>query len=322
MLNYYRRYLPGIATTLEPLHKLLRKCVKWTWGTTQQKSFDGVKQLCSADVLVHYYPNKELILHCDVSPYGIGAILSHIMDDNSEKRVAYMSHTPTPSQRNYSQIDREALAIIEAIKKFHQYLYHRKFHLLTDHKPLFGLLAEYKPIPSMCTSRIQRWAILLAAYNYKLHYCKGQLNGNADCLSRLPTSTMGTLVSSPTNVLMMDLSNSPVTFEEVQSYSRKDPVISKVIELVLNKEKDQTPVKSSEFNQYSTRIHELSVEDKTLLWGHRVIIPSILRSLLLEELHQAHPGANRMKTLARSYVWWPGIEGDIEKEVKNCASCQ
>ena len=98
---------------------------------------------CSADVLVHYDPNKELILHCDASPYGIGAVLSHIMDDNSEKPVAYMSHTLTPSQRNYSQIEREALAIIEAIKKFHQYLYGREFHLVTDHKPLLGLLAEY-----------------------------------------------------------------------------------------------------------------------------------------------------------------------------------
>ena len=70
------------------------------------------------------------------------------------------------------------------------------------------------------------------------------------------------------------------------------------------------------------RINELSVEDKTLLWWHRVVITPLLRETILDELHQAHPGVNKMKSLARSYVWWPGIEGQIEDIVRKCSVCQ
>ena len=93
--------------------------------------------MCSADLLVHHDLDKELILQCDASPDGVGAILSHILKDSSKRPVAYMSCTLNPAERNYSQIEKEALAIISAARKFHPYLYG------TDHKLLLGLLYEF-----------------------------------------------------------------------------------------------------------------------------------------------------------------------------------
>ena len=169
MINYYNRHLPNLATMLEPLHLLLRKGEQWNWTEKQQTSFDSAKKLLiSAKVLVHYDLKKELILHCDASPYGVGAVLSHIMEDGSERPISYMSRTLGTAERNYSHIEKEALAIVTAVKKFHQYLFGRTFRLVTDHKPLIGLLAESKPIPSMCAARIQRWALLLASYNLQI----------------------------------------------------------------------------------------------------------------------------------------------------------
>ena len=74
--------------------------------------------------------------------------------------------------------------------------------------------------------------------------------------------------------------------------------------------------------QYSLRRSELSVQQQCLLWGSRVIIPKQGRDKLLEELHQCHPGMVRMKSLARSYMWWPGLDKDIENKVKSCEECQ
>ena len=123
MLNYYHRYLPSVSSVLEPLHKLLRKQVKWVSQPEHQESFEKAKQLlCSASILVHYNQDEELILHCDASPYGVGAVLLHIMEDYSEKPIAYMSRTLYAAERNYSQIEKETLAIVSAVKKFHQYL--------------------------------------------------------------------------------------------------------------------------------------------------------------------------------------------------------
>ena len=331
MLNYYHKHLPGLATILEPLHRLLKKNSRWKWGEDQQNSFEKAKELlCSTEILVHYDPKKKLVIHCDASPYGIGAVLSHVMEDQTEKPIAYMSRTLNPAERNYSQIEREALAIIGGIKKFHQYVYGRTFDLVTDHKPLLGLLAGHKAIPSMCTPRIQRWAILLAAYDYNLFYRKGQENGNADCLSRLPLSTIQPIsrAARPDSifdmdyVLMMDLSHAPVTFDEVRSKSSKDPIINKVMDMVLNSENDWCHEKAPEFKPYSTRVRDLSVEEGTLLWGHRVVTPPELQDIVLEELHQAHPGSVRMKALARSYLWWPGIDDEIERTSKLCTTCQ
>ena len=78
---------------------------------------------------------------------------------------------------------------------------------------------------------------------------------------------------------------------------------------------------SDEFKPFSTRMNELSVESDCLIWGNRVIVPSQLRETVLQELHDAHPGMNRSKALARSFCWWPTIDYDIEKYVKDCQQC-
>ena len=182
LLNHYHRHFQNFADTLEPLHNLLRKGVKWEWTEKEQTSFEKAKLILNeTKFLVHYDPQKPIILACDASPYGIGAVLSHYMPDGSEKPVTFASRTLSQTERNYSQIEKEALAIIYAIKKFHQYLFGKRFILFTDHKPLLGLFSE-KGIPNMTAAQMQRWVILLSAYYYTLIYRSGAENSNADFL--------------------------------------------------------------------------------------------------------------------------------------------
>ncbi|KAI3360353.1 hypothetical protein L3Q82_014654, partial [Scortum barcoo] len=142
----------------------------------------------SAEVLVHYSADRELVLSCDASPYGVGAVLSHVMDDGSERPLGFMSRTLAPTEKRYSQLDKEGLAVMFGIKKFHKYLYGRAFTIYTDHKPLISLFNEKKPIPLMGSLRVQRWAVHLSAYEYNIVYKPGKYNPNADALSRLPLS--------------------------------------------------------------------------------------------------------------------------------------
>jgi len=90
-------------------------------------------QLASATVLVNYDINLPIRLACNTSAYGVGAVISHVMLDSSEHPIAYASRSLSSAETNYSQLEREALAIIFKVKKFHKFLYGCPFILVTDH---------------------------------------------------------------------------------------------------------------------------------------------------------------------------------------------
>ena len=138
--------------------------------------------------LIHYDLSLPLRLAGDASQYGIGAVISQVGLNGYEQPVAYASRTLSTPEQNYSQIEKEALLLIFGLRKFHQYLYARTFTIVTDHKPLLAILGPKKNIPALAAARMQRWALLLSAYNYRLEYRPTQAHGNADGLFRLPVS--------------------------------------------------------------------------------------------------------------------------------------
>ena len=187
MVNHYRKFIHFLADLSAPLNNLLRKDTPWQWTEECQQSFEQIKEaLTSTKVLAHYDSKLPVGLACDASAVGVGAVLFHRYEDGAERPIAYASKSLTKAEKNYSQIEREALSIIYGVKKFHQYLYGHSFLLLTDHKPLLTIFGEKKGIPVMAASRLQRWAIILAAYSYIIEYVPTKEHGNADCLSRLP----------------------------------------------------------------------------------------------------------------------------------------
>jgi len=124
-----------------------------------------VKNALSADsVLADYDDCLPLLLECDASPFGLGAVLSYRFHNGSERPIAYASRRLLPAEKNYSQIDREGLELVFGVKKFHQYLYGRSFELITDHEPLSKLFAPDRRISPTASARILRWALTLAAY--------------------------------------------------------------------------------------------------------------------------------------------------------------
>ena len=187
LLNYYGKFVPHLATLVQPLNELLQKDTPWVWAKACEDAFRQTKRaLASTKVLVHYNPALPLRLAADASAYGVGAVISHIMPSGEERLVAFASRTLSKSERNYAQLEKEALALVFGVKKFHKFLYGRRFTLITDHKPLTTILHPEKSIPPMAAARIQRWALLLSAYQYKIEFRPTQEHANAEGLSRLP----------------------------------------------------------------------------------------------------------------------------------------
>ena len=204
-------------------------------GKDQQQAFEQSKSfLKSSRLLVYYDDKKELILACDASENGLGAVLSHKMEDGSEHPISFESRTLTKAERNYSNLGREALAVIFGVKKFHQYLYGRQFIPETDYKPLESLFNEKKATPATASAWIQRWALTLAAYNCTIKYKPGIEHGNADALSRLPLPVrpQTTRVPAETVRTMELLVSTPVGVKEIQEGTRTGVVLSQVVKFV------------------------------------------------------------------------------------------
>ena len=187
MVNHYGKFLCNLSDMCAPLNKLLQKEQPWSWTNSCQDVFDRIKKkLVSTEALAHYDPSLPLFLAADASSIGVGAVIFHQYPDKTERAIAHASKTLTAAERNYSQIEREALSIIYGIKKFHQYLWGRHFKIQTDHKPLTTIFGGKKGIPTTTASRLQRWSIIIMGYSFEIEYKSTKQFGNADGLSRLP----------------------------------------------------------------------------------------------------------------------------------------
>ena len=218
-------------------------------------------------------------------------------------------------------MEKEALSLIFGVKKFHQYLYGRRFTLVTDHKPLTAILGPKKGIPSLAAARLQRWAVLLSAYEYNIAYKPSLEHNNADELSRLPLRVGGSqTVEDGAHLFNIgQIQSLPVTAVDVRKTTRTDRVLSKVYQYTQNGWPASVP---GDLQPFKSRKDEIGVEDGCLMWGVRVIIPAALQSTVLRSLHNGHPGITCMKAIARSYFWWPGLDHHIEELANSCDSCQ
>ena len=318
---------PCFSTVTEPLYKLTRKGQQWRWGKEEEASFKEIKELlCTDTVLAHYDPSLQLGLSWDASEVGIGAVLFHRYDDGSERPILNISKTLSATQRRYSQIQKEALAVVYALKKFHQFLFGRKFIVITDHKPLVTLFAPDKGTPTMAANRLARWALQVHQYDYTVEYRRTKEHANADALSRLPVQSDTDfdgeeMVEDVDNVCLVHTISQQITPENpllLVKETAKDPLLAQVMRFA----KEGWPHSCEDAVKDFKKLQNfLSTENGCIFYGLRVVIPAVLRKQVLELLHLGHFGMQRMKQLARSAVYWPKIDADIENLCRQCTSC-
>lgn len=190
----------------------------------------------------------------------------------------------------------------------------------TDHKPLLSIFGEDKGLPIMAAARMQRWAFILSGFNYKIKHVKG-LNNHADSLSRMPQPEPIETTEDAHYVNYIESENSlQLNFQNIANETRRDPILSKLFDAI--QKGTVKELKEAHFKPYHSKSEEISIESGCILWGYRVVIPNKLRKQILQDLHKSHMGIVKTKALARSYLWWPNLDCEIESMIKHCVSCQ
>ena len=244
-------------------------------GQTRKRSvFRTFKSLqLENNILVHYDFSLPLIMASYSSGYGLGAVLSHLMPNGSEKPIAYASRSLSQIEKQYAQIEKEALSIVWGVWKFQTYLEGRKFTLVTDYKLLKYIMDPGKAIPVTAGARLQRWCLFLGAFSYDIKFRGTLQHANCDRLSRLPLLGSSTETPDETEVYQVTAVGAlPVKEETPRLYTRRDPVLSRGLKLVQSgwSANDDDP----DVKPYLQRKDEISVhQDKILMWGTRVIVP-------------------------------------------------
>ncbi|XP_018359746.1 PREDICTED: uncharacterized protein K02A2.6-like [Trachymyrmex cornetzi] len=310
MVTYYSRFIPDASTITYPLRKLLVKDSTFKWTKACEGAFLKLKNEISSDrILTPYNPKSTLVVTCDASPTGIAGILSHVLN-GIEKPIAFASRSLTPAERNYSQLDREALVIVFAINHFFMYVFGRKFKLITDNRPLTRIFHQNNKLPAMTSARLLRYASFLSGFDYEVEHKKGNENINADCLSRAPIHqryySTDIAINEEVHQLcystIFEISTEELTTEKIIQETDKDEVLSKIKQALRNGEADNI---------------EYTLEAGIIFKGQRAVIPKGLQSKILEELHKTHVDITKMKQLARRYYIWKGIDRDIENTVRS-----
>ena len=318
MVTYYSRFVPNFSSVLSPLYDLLKKNAKFKWSDAEINAFTTVKTaLSESNFLANFDGDSPVVVEVDASPVGVGCVLMQKLN-GIEKPVYFASKKLSAAELKYSQLDKEALALVYAVSKFKYFLLGRKFVIRTDHKPLLGLFGRTKLVPVNANARIQRWALLLSQFDYDLCFKAGKDNVVADALSRLPLSDSDLDSTTPVEYVHMvqALDDKNLSFDSIKSLSKSDPVLKKVISCV-----KYGWINDPLISDFSKVKDNLTLYEDVLLYRNRVIIPSEMRSLVLEQLHVGHNGICAMKAEARNWVWWPKLDQDINEVTKSCNIC-
>lgn len=182
LVGFYRRYVPDVASLVAPLVELTQKTKpsKVIWSDAGQTAFDKVKQIVSPEPVIQLPDfSKEFMVRSDASGEGLGAALMQDDDRGCLHPVVFASRKLLDREKRYSTVERECLALVWAVDKFHRYLFGRQVVVETDHRPL-----TYRARSGTTNGRLMRWALAPQEYSFTGMPIAGERNHEADVLSR------------------------------------------------------------------------------------------------------------------------------------------
>jgi cleavage and polyadenylation specificity factor subunit 1 len=301
MLNFYHRFLPGIASTVLPLTEATKgKAKTIVWTEKEAEAFTKAKSVLAKTVmLIHPDQRAATRLMVDASDFAIGAELSQFQQ-GTWKPIAFFSRKLQPVQQRYSTFDRELLAIYSSVKHFRYFLEGRPFTIFTDHKPLtyaFSSTADKSP-------RQERHLSFISEFSTDIRHVNGVDNVVPDALSRAPVDPDEILVASANSLPVID-------FIQIAEAQEIDEGIQRML-----KHPESLQVEQVQF-EGTHLLCDMSLKHP------RPLVPLSWREKIFHAVHDlSHPGPKPTIRAISSRFVWKGLKKDVRNWVKSCHACQ
>lgn len=302
LINFYRRFLPNCADTLQPLNQLLATSKDNTknlpWSDNATAAFATVKEaLAEATLLSHPKPDAPTNIMTDASDVAVGAVLQQRIG-NEWCPISYFSKKLKPAETRYSTFDRELLAVYLSIKHFRHFVEGRTFHVLTDHKPITYALSSHS---DRHTPRQVRHLDFISQFTTDIRYIKGADNAVADALSRMRVDAL------------QEKCSPVVDFKEMAVAQQEDPELLQ----------QQSSPSSLTLNAVPMPMSDATLVCDTSTGVPRPFVPARFRRTVFDSLHSlSHPGIRATQRLLTARYVWPSINADVRKWARSCLQCQ
>ena len=321
--QYYARFCRNYALIVHPLYKLLRKNVRYHWDENCQKTFDNIKAMFYSTCTLHYPDySRELYLQTDSSDYGLGAILFQKLD-NQDKVIQLVSLAFKGPELRYTTTEKEAYAIVVALKKLKYFLAGRKFTILTDHKALTFLKQCF-----LLSDRMSRWLTWIQQFNFDIRYIEGSKNHLPDILSRQICKSRinqsQDIILAAIDLLIEEMPK--LTWSNIMNIQESDSVLKEIKEFLVGQMNPDHP----RFNYYQRNDDRWKLLNNVILIKvrkdpiiFRIFWPKYHAELLTQQVHAvyAHFGADKIYLILKDYFYWKNMHRDIRKFLAKCDIC-
>ncbi|KAL1460246.1 hypothetical protein WDU94_012172 [Cyamophila willieti] len=330
MVNFVRDHIPNLSELISPMRELLKTNVIYQWNTLHENNFQKIKMmLCKSTELYSFDFKKPVVIQADASKDAVGGCLLQ-----EGRPVAFVSRCLSETECNYAMVEKELLAIVVVMTKLHDYIYgHDNVTVFSDHQPLVTIAS--KDMCNIKNHRLKRLKLKLFPYKFELKYLPGKYMYIADYLSRSfvkhsqpDDDSMTEIVhveqelAIHTNMFFRSLNASDKKLEEIENFTKNDPVLYQVIQYVQNgwpSHKNKVNKIVLPFFMYRNDLH---VVNNILFKGSAIVVPTDLQSQLLKDAHVSHMGYNKTKNFVRNIFFWPSLFDDLKFTVQNCQVCQ
>jgi hypothetical protein len=322
MVTYTCKFLPNLSDVTEPLRELIKESnepdFKFHWDEIHEQAFYKLMDMMTKAPVLRFYSSAEpIVISCDASQKGLGAVLMQ-----GGHPVTYASKALTKTEEAYAQIEKEMLAIVFALKKFHTYVYGRRDIVVeTDHLPLVRIME--KPL-HLTPLRLQKMKMSLQHYDFKLIGKSGKDIPVADALSR-------TFLPDTHHELLKDVNQfqvfacevrganafSDARWKQLRVETEKDEALQKVKEIIHTGWPKKKAQLDPDVKPFFNARGELTVLEDIVFKADRVVIPKGMRKQMLLIIHEGHQGIVRSKQLARDVLYWPGMNAQIQELIEN-----